>query len=181
MKSIIHRVIGLAVIVATGLASAPAYTAIAQENPPPNPIELPCATNVSAQVLGMTPVNDGEQTLLLARVIFGPGGSIGEHTHPGSLVITVESGSFGFTHLGDGEMTVNRVATADAEASVEPMPHGEEVVLNPGDWTVETGMIHTGANLSDEPTTVLLSGLIEGGQPLTICVDESSTPVAVHH
>jgi hypothetical protein len=61
------------------------------------------------------------------------------------------------------------------------MPQGEEVVINPGDWTVETGMIHTARNLLEEPTTVLLAAMIDAGQPLTICVDESSTPVAVNH
>lgn len=159
------------------LALTPAQVSLAQENPPPQPIDLPCATNAFAQVLGMTPVNDGAQNLVLARVIFEQGGSIMAHTHPGTLVATVESGVFGFTHLGDGEMTVTRAATADGEAVTEPMPHGEEVVLNPGDGFVETGMIHTGSSIGDEPATVLLTGLIEAGQPLTICVEEG-TPVS---
>jgi hypothetical protein len=30
-------------------------------------------------------------------------------------------------------------------------------------------MVHTGVNLSDGQTTVLVTGLIEPGQPLTIC------------
>lgn len=132
----------------------------------------------SAQVLGSSPIGDGAQTLVQARVIFAPGGSIGMHTHPGTLVMTVETGVFGFTHHGDGEMTLNRVATAEAEATTEPMPHGEEIATNPGDWFVETGMIHTGSNLSDGETTVLISGVIETGQPLTICVDEAATPAA---
>lgn len=181
MKSIIRPVIGLAFILAIGLASMSASTAVAQENPPPKPIDLPCVTNVAVQVLGSTPVNDGEQNLMSVRVIFGPGGSIAAHTHPGTMVITVESGSLGFTLLSEGEMTLNRAATADAEASTEPMRQGEEVVINPGDGTVETGMIHTARNLSGEPTTVLLAAMIDAGQPLTICADESSTPVAAHH
>ena len=181
MKSIIRQVIALAIILSVGFVSISGRGAVAQDNPPSNPIELPCATDVSAQVLGKTPVNDGEMTLMLVRVIFAPGGSIAAHTHPGTMVITVESGQFGFTVIDEGEMVVNRAATADSEASVEPMAHGEEIVINPGDWTVETGMIHTARNLSDEPTTVLLAAMIDAGQPLTICVDESSTPVAVHH
>jgi quercetin dioxygenase-like cupin family protein len=180
MNSTIRRAIVIACLLAAAMVSLPGRGA-AQDNPPPQPIELPCATHVSAQVLGKTPVNDGEDTLMLVRVIFAPGGSISEHTHPGTMVITVESGSFGFTLVSEGEMTLNRAATADAEASTEPMLHGEEVVINPGDWTVETGMIHTARNLSDEPTTVLLSAMIEAEQPLTICVDDSSTPVAVQH
>jgi hypothetical protein len=125
----------------------------------------------------MTPVNDGEQNLVLARVIIGPGGSVGEHTHPGTLVVTVETGVLGFTHLGDGSMSVNRAATAGTESVTEDLPHGEEVPFNPGDWFVETGMVHTAVNLSDEETSVLLTGLIEPGQPLTSCVD-SATPAS---
>jgi hypothetical protein len=163
----------LAAVVAFGTGPA-----LAQENPPRTPIELPCASNAFAQVLGKSPVDDGSQTLVQARVIFAPGGSIGMHTHPGTLVMTVESGVFGFTHMGDGDMTLNRVVTSETEASTVAMPHGEEIAINPGDWFVETGMVHTGVNLSDGETTVLISGLIETGQPLTICVDEGATPMA---
>ena len=156
------------------LAFIPAGTT-AQENPPPKLAELPCATNVSTQVLGMTPVNDGAQNVVLARIILGPGGSVAEHTHPGTVVFTVESGSLGFTHLGDMEMTVTRAATADTEAIAEPLPFGEEVALNPGDTYVESGMIHTASNLADDgDTTVLMSGLMDAGQPLTICADEAT-------
>ncbi len=143
--------------------------AMAQDNPPAKPIDLPCATGASAQVLGSTLVNDGTQNLVQARVILEPGGGFTEHTHPGNIVATVESGQFGFTHLGDADMMVNRAATADSEATQEPLQHGVETTLNPGDWFVETGMIHTGVNLSDGQTTVLVTGLIEPGQPLTIC------------
>jgi len=169
-------IVGLSVLAA--VAAFGTGPALAQENPPPKPIEIPCATNVSAQVLGATPIGDGSHTLVQARVIFAPGGSIGTHTHPGTLVVTVESGILGFTPIGDGEMTVNRVATADTEATNEPLPLGEETAVNPGDWFVETGMVHTGVNLSDGETTVLISGLIETGQPLTICTEDGATPMA---
>ena len=180
MTGIIRRVVLLSFALIAAAALSPATVTIAQDNPPPKPITIPCATDVSAQVLGMSPVGDGSQTMILARVIFAPGGSLGAHTHPGTVVATVESGSFGFTHLGDGEMSVNRAATADTEAAAEPLPHGEEVVLSPGDWFVETGMIHSAKNLSDGPTTVVLTGLITTGQPLTICAEEGATPASVH-
>ena len=171
--------LSFALFAAVGLARA--TTVVAQENPPPNPVTIPCAVDVSAQVLGMSPVGDGSQTLVLARVIFAPGGSLGAHTHPGTIVATIESGSFGFTHLGDGEMSVNRAATAETEAVTEPLPHGTEVTLAPGDWFVETGMIHSAKNLSDGPTTVVLTGLIETGQPLTICAEDGATPASALH
>jgi hypothetical protein len=176
----IHRriaALGVILVPALALMLAPSSIAGAQENPPPQPIDIPCATNASAQVLGATPIGDGSQTLVMARVIFAPGGMISAHTHPGTLVVSVERGLLGFTHLGDREMIVNRAATADTEATAEPLPHGEEIAINPGDSFIETGMVHIGANISDGETTVLLSGVIETGQPLTICVDEG-TPTA---
>jgi hypothetical protein len=117
--------------------------------------------------------------MVLARVIFAPGGSLGSHTHPGTVVATVECGSFGFTHLGDGEMSINRAATAGTEAATEPLAHGEVVILAPGDWFVETGMIHSAKNLSSETTTVVLTGLITTGEPLTICEETAGTPASV--
>jgi hypothetical protein len=172
--SLHHTLRLLLLILVPVLVMTPAATA--QENPPPKAVDLPCATNVSAQVLGTTPVNDGAQNVVLARIIIGPGGSVAEHTHPGTVVFTVESGVLGFTHLGDMDMSVTRAATAGTEAVVEPLPHGEEVALNPGDTYVESGMVHTASNLSDGDTTVLMSGLMEAGQPLTVCVEQAATP-----
>jgi hypothetical protein len=72
--------------------------------PEPQPVTIPCATSVTAQVLGSTsPAEATGQTLVLARIIFGPGGSIGAHTHPGTLVVSVDAGSFGFTLLDHGD------------------------------------------------------------------------------
>jgi hypothetical protein len=65
---------------------------------------------------------------------------------------------------------------AGTPAVTEPTTQDQEVELAPGDWFVETGMIHTGRNLGDEPTSVLLTGLIESGQPLTQCVEGTPTP-----
>jgi hypothetical protein len=35
-------------------------------------------------------------------------------------------------------------------------------------------MIHTGENVGDGVTTLLLTALIESGQPLTMCADEAT-------
>ena len=125
--SLRRAIAGLSIL--TAVATFGAGPAMSQENPPPKPIELPCATNASSQLLGATPIGDGSQTLVQARVIFAPGGSIGLHTHPGTLVMTVESGVFGFTHMGENEMTLNRAATDTSEATTESMPHGEEIAI----------------------------------------------------
>jgi len=161
------------------LSIIPISSTAAQEAPSPKPIDLACATDMSSQLLGATPIGDGSQTLISARVIFGPNGSLGAHTHPGTLVATIESGSLGFTLLEHGEMTVSRSATDGAEASQEPIAMGEEVSLDPGDGFVEMGMIHSARNLSNEPTTVLLSGRVATGQPLTACADVSQAPEGI--
>lgn len=173
-----HRpFLALLVGLAALLVIVPTGSVAAQELPPPGPIELPCAVNASAQLLTATPVGDGSQTLVLARVLLAPGGGIGAHTHPGTLAVVVESGSFGLTLIEDGKMVITRAATADTEATEEPLVVGEETALEPGDSFIEMGMVHTATNLGDEQTTVLLAGLIESGQPLTACVD-AATPAA---
>ncbi len=175
------RLVLVALLVTASALAVVSAPTNAQENPPPKPVTIDCATNVSSQVFGATPVGDGSQTLVQARIIFGPGGIIGSHTHPGTLVVTVESGSLGFTLLEEGEMVVNRAATADTEAAAEPMVQGEEVAVEPGDGFVETGMVHIGVNLADGTTTVLLAGLITTGEPLTQCVEAPSTPTGMNH
>lgn len=162
----------VAFIAILGLFSATATAA--QEVPAPKPIDLPCVENVSSQVLNATPVGDGSQTLVLVRFILGPGGTIGDHTHPGTLAVTIESGSFGLMISSHGEMGINRGGPASAESSPEPMEPGQQYTLAPGDGFIETGMIHSAANLSDGDTTVLIAGLITTGEPLTQCVDDAT-------
>jgi hypothetical protein len=168
---------GIFLMIAAVLSLAPIGSTAAQELPPPAPIDLPCVENVSAQRLAATPVGDGSQTLVLVRVILGPGGTIGAHTHPGTLAVVIESGTFGLTLLDHGEMMVTRAATADSEAIQEPMHGNDQLTLNPGDSFIEMGMIHSARNLDEGETTVLISGLIDTGEALTRCVDDA-TPSA---
>lgn len=61
------------------------------------------------------------------------------------------------------------------------MAQGEEVALEPGDSFIEMGMVHSARNLSDEPTSVLLAGLIEKEQPLTICTEDGTRMSKTQH
>jgi quercetin dioxygenase-like cupin family protein len=154
-----------------GLSTPPGSAAAPPE---PQPVTLPCATNMSVQVLGNTqPAAAEDQSLVLVRALFGPGGGIGPHTHPGTLVISVESGAFGFTPVDEDAMTmtVMRSGELGTPAAAEPMVSGQETVLHPGDWVVETGMVHSARTVGEEPVAVVFSGLIAAGQPLTTCVD----------
>jgi quercetin dioxygenase-like cupin family protein len=172
MNRVASFVVPFVLAAAIALATSPA----AQAAPPaPQPVTLPCATDISIQVLGNAqPAAAEGQTLVLVRAMWAPGGGIGPHTHPGTLVISVESGQFGFTLAEDqmaGEMTVMRSGEPGTPAVPEPMTPGQEVVLEPGDWVVETGMVHSARAVGDEPVSVVFSGLATTGQPLTTCVE----------
>ena len=175
MRRFMGRIPFIILFAFSALAISPALPAGAQPAEP-QPVELPCAENVSAQVLGKgAPSAADGQSLVLVRIIFGPGGSIGAHTHPGTLVATVESGTLGFTLLDDhGEMSVTRAGSDGTPAAEEPLTVDQEVELEAGDGFVETGMVHTARSIGDEPASVLISGLITAGEPLTKCVDESA-------
>jgi quercetin dioxygenase-like cupin family protein len=140
--------------------------------PEPQPVTLPCATDMRIQVLGNTlPAAAEDQSLVLVRAFFGVGGGIGPHTHPGTLVVAVESGQFGVTLEEEGmEMTVMRAGDIGTPAVAEPLRVGQEAVLNPGDWFIETGMVHSARTVGDEPVQVVFTGLVAAGQPVTSCV-----------
>ena len=141
--------------------------------PAPQPVTLECATDMSIQMLGKTdPASAEGQSLVLVRAYFGVGGGIGAHTHPGTLVVAVESGQFGVTLEEDGAMgmAIMRVGGVGTPPAEEMLMPGEEVVLNPGDWFVETGMAHSARTVGEEPVEVTFTGLVEAGQPVTSCV-----------
>jgi quercetin dioxygenase-like cupin family protein len=135
-------------------------------------VTLGCATDMRIQVLGNAlPAATEDQSLVLVRAFFGVGGGIGPHTHPGTLIVTVESGQFGVTLEEEGmEMTVTRAGDAGTPAVAELLTAGQETVLHPGDWFIETGMVHSARTVGDEPVQVVFTGLVAAGQPVTRCV-----------
>jgi quercetin dioxygenase-like cupin family protein len=161
----------MSLAVMTGVALSAGASALAQ--PAPQPVTLECATDMSIQVLGnAAPASAEGQSLVLVRAYFGVGGGIGAHTHPGTLIVAVESGSFGVTLEDEGmEMLVMRASDDAATPAVpEPLVAGQETVLEPGDWFIETGMVHSARNAGDEEVVVTFTGLVEAGQPVTSCV-----------
>ena len=141
--------------------------------PAPQPVTLACADDMSIQMLGKTePANATGQSLVLVRAYFGVGGGIGAHTHPGTLVVVVEEGQFGVTLEDEGmAMMVMRASEDPATpAAAEPLVAGQETVLEPGDWFIETGMVHSARNAGDEEVVVTFTGLVETGQPVTSSV-----------
>ncbi len=148
---------------------------LAQEG---QPLELPCVTGVTVFPMGQGMPNDANgQALVMLRLTVAPGGGFAAHTHPGTLLVSIESGTFDLTQLDDMQMSVTRAATDGTPATTETMTKGVTLTLDAGDGFVEPGgMVHTGFNNGSEPTVVLLSGLVDPNLPLVQCVE--GTPAA---
>ena len=114
------------------------------------------------------------QNLVLYRVIFD-GGEFPGHIHPGATVLTVESGTFGWTLL-TGTVTVLRPGTPPEEVT-EP---GTELVLSPGQGLAyNADVVHSARDVGDEPAVVLATSLFETGQPFVTMTDDQGAPMAM--
>jgi quercetin dioxygenase-like cupin family protein len=136
-------------------------------------VELPCVTGVTAYPLGQAVPEDlGGDLLALERLEIATGGGFTAHTHPGTLVVSIEAGTLELTQLEHSGMEIVR-----ADGSTETMEMGTPLTLNAGDWFVEPeGMVHTAFNTGDEPAVVLLTGVVDPNLPLVQCVE--GTPAA---
>jgi quercetin dioxygenase-like cupin family protein len=94
----------------------------------------------------------------VARIIFQPGGSIGWHTHPGPVIVTVASGALSIINASD---CVHRVYAAG------------KAFIDPGQ-----GNVHVGFNETDGETVVYATFLdVPAGQPATIPADNPGCTV----
>ncbi len=126
------------------------------------------APGVTAEVLAAAPsaVAPG-QTVYVARFVFQPGAGIFPHSHPGTTVLGVLSGSFGWT-LKAGKAHVIRGAGAGATGPAEELTEaGADVVLKPGDAIFyESDVVHTARGAGDTEAVVLGSLVLKTGAPL---------------
>jgi len=142
--------------------------------PPVGPITANVlAPGVTAEVLAAAPsaVAPG-QTVYVARFIFQPGASIFPHSHPGTTVLGVLSGSFGWT-LKAGTAHVIRGAGAGATGPVVDLTKpGTDVILNPGDAIFyESDVVHTARGAGKTKAVVLGSLVLKAGAPLLMPAD----------
>ena len=136
------------------------------------PLDLPCTTNVSIKPLGQAaPTDAPDYALSLLELKIEPGGGFTAHTHPPTLIVSVESGNFGLTPL-EHDMTVMK------DGKETPVAKGQEVELHAGDWVIERGMVHTMRAIGDQPVVALISGYTDASQALVQCVDMESTPAS---
>jgi quercetin dioxygenase-like cupin family protein len=167
-------VVVLAVAAGSGSLQAADETAPpASTTPPAAPISaIELAPGVTAEVFGATPSDRApDQTVYLARFVFQPGSEIFPHSHPGTTVLGIESGTFGWTLL-DGTAHVVRGAAAGNTAAEDITEAGTEVILEVGDAIYyEDDVVHTARGAGDEPTVVLGTFVLTTGEPLLMPAD----------
>lgn len=141
--------------------------------------EMPsCMVDVSAQPLAQAmPPNADGYALVALRLTIGPVGGFQPHTHPGVVTVTIESGTLDFTLLEDDDMVINRVPANGTPVPTDPVELNQPITTNPGDWFVEAGTIHEAWNTGDQPTVVLVTGLIDPSKPFVQCAG-AATPIA---
>ena len=158
--------------------------AIAQEaTPAAGPIAvIELAPGVTAEVFAAAPsARAPDQTVYLARFVFQPGAEIFPHSHPGTVVLGVASGSIGWTLL-EGSAHVVRGAAAGATGPTEDLTApGTEVILEPGDAIFyEDDVVHTARGAGDDEAVVFGTLVLTTGEPLLKPADMAmgGTPAA---
>jgi quercetin dioxygenase-like cupin family protein len=171
------RIPTTAVVITVALFAGSGSELAAQETTPPAETTTPPAEPISvielapgftAEVFAGAPSDRApDQTVYLARFVIEPGSEIFPHSHPGTTVLGVESGSLGWTLL-EGTAHVVRGAAAGNTGPVEDVTEpGTEVVLEVGDAIYyEDDVIHTARGAGDEPTVVWGTLVLTTGEPL---------------
>jgi quercetin dioxygenase-like cupin family protein len=172
-----HRLIRprlLALIAVFTLAGLVAPGLAAQEATPGPIAVTELAPGFTVEIFAGAPSDRApEQTVYLARFVIQPGAEIYPHSHPGTIVLGVASGSLGWTLL-EGTAHVVRGAAAGATGPAEDLTEpGTEVVLEPGDAIFyEDDVVHTARGAGDEETVVLGTLLLTSGEPVIMPAEE---------
>ena len=118
MRSPLPRTAFLALVVLVALAGFFARGIAAQEATPGPIAETQLAPGVTAEVLaGVPSARAPGQTVYLARFVFQPGAAIFPHSHPGTTVLSVASGDFGWTLVQGTAHVVRGAAPAPRRRS----------------------------------------------------------------
>jgi quercetin dioxygenase-like cupin family protein len=122
---------------------------------------------VTAELLGSGETSSAPgHELSLRRITIAPGGGIPAHTHPGALVIYLESGTWGYIALDEGTQ-LTRAAVDGTPGPAEEMAVGEEIILNAGDWIYVEDPADDIRNAGEEPVVLWVAGLTRAGEPFT--------------
>ena len=173
--SILPAVLALLAALAFAGAAAPRLaaqnTTETDDTPAVTPVEL--TPGFVAEVFAGAPSDRApDQTVYVARFTVQPGSEIYPHGHPGTTVLAVESGSFGWT-LVEGKAHVVRGSGSGGTEVEDVTEPGTEVILEPGDAIYyEDDVIHTARNAGDVPTVVLGTLVLKAGAPLLMTPEE---------
>lgn len=169
------RISTLRALIALALLSLLALSglvAVAQDATP-----APGSVGVTTDILGNgQPDAAPGEALGMRRNTFAPGGMVPPHMHPGALVLHVESGELTYTVI-EGNVQIQRAATAGTPGPTEQLGPGQETVLRAGDWLFEQGVVHSARNATSGETVVLVASLTTADMPFTV-FHEMGTPPA---
>jgi uncharacterized cupredoxin-like copper-binding protein len=185
MRHIVAGIVVVLVLAAVPVAGGGWSPVLAQESTPAaGPIAaVELAPGVTAEIFAGAPSARADgQTVYLARFVFQPGAEIFPHSHPGTTVLGVQSGLFGWT-LQEGTAHVVRGAAAGGTEVEDITEPGTDVVLEPGDAIYyEDDVVHTARGAGDEETVVLGTFVLTTGEPLLMPVgmdmEMGGTPAA---
>ncbi len=162
----------LVVLAIAILAGGRSPSSVAQESTPMASMEemdMPTgAVGLTSVVLArMSPPVAPDQQLQLVRVEVATGATVTAHTHPGAIVLCLESGSptFGVTQ---GTVMMTQADTAATPEAATQLTAGTETVLQPGDCLTfdATQTVHTLQNPGD-PAVIWQAHLYAAGEPPT--------------
>ncbi len=155
-----------AVAAALSLGHRLSARAAAQEaTPPPDP------ERVVGELLGVgQPTSTPGMELILRRTTIAPGGGLPPHSHPGSLLLVVDAGTWGYTALG-GTIRLTRAAVDGTPTPAEAVPMGTEVILTKGDALFVEDPQDEIRNAGDDDVVLLIAGLTPVGEPFTTLME----------
>ncbi len=150
--------------------------ALAQSTPVASPAErggVELSPGVWAEVFAGVPSARAKgQTVYLARFTFYPGSEIFPHNHPGTVLLSVASGTFGWTLVEGTAYVVRGAAAGAADQAQELGEQGADVLLEPGDAIYyEDDVVHTARGAGDTPSIVFGALVLTSDKPLLMPMD----------
>ncbi len=169
-------------IIFTGMFAGGATLATAQDNTPAADAAITVyemTTGATAEIFASAAsVRAADQTVYLARFVFQPGSGIFPHSHPGTTLLGIESGTFGWTLVEGTAHVVRGAGTGTTEPVEDITEPGREVILNPGDAIFyEDDVIHTARGAGVDPTVVMARLVLTSAQPLLMTPEQMAEMV----
>lgn len=119
-----------------------------------------------------------DKTVYTVRFTLQPGSEIFPHGHPGTTVLSVAEGSFGWT-LVEGTAHVIRGAGSGGATVEDITAPNTDVILEPGDTIFyERDVVHTARDAGATVAIVMGTLILDAGAPLLMPagMDMSATP-----